>query len=108
MKLSVEAKVAAAVAAGFIALTAAAIGQAGSGAQTGRPNNDGPTNNRGVNTHMSQQVYNSSLPGRISAEEDMQRVSDQDVTGKTSKKHTKSKTGKPRRHHTSGQTQRRQ
>ena len=41
MKLSVEAKVAAAVAAGFMALTAAAIGQAGSAAQSGGPNNYG-------------------------------------------------------------------
>ena len=60
MKLSVEAKVAAAVAAGFIALTAAAIGQAGSAAQSGGPNNYGPTDNRCVNTHTSEQGYNSS------------------------------------------------
>jgi hypothetical protein len=80
MKLSVEAKVAAAVAAAFIALTAGAIGQAGSGNQTGGPNKYNPTNNPGVNTHMSQPAYNSSLPGRTSADENMQRVSDQDVT----------------------------
>jgi hypothetical protein len=95
MKLSVEAKMAAAVAAGFIALTAGAIGQGSSGDQTGGPNNNyGPTNNPGVNTHMSQPAYNSSLPGGTNAEENMQRVSDQDVTGTTSKKDTKSKTGK--------------
>ena len=86
MKLSIETKVAAAVAAGFIALTAGAIGQAGGGDQTGRLNNDDPTNNPGANTHMSQPAYNSSLPGRISAEEDMQRVSDQDVTGKSQRR----------------------
>jgi len=60
MKLSVEAKVAAAVAAGFIALTATAIRQAGSAAQNGGPNNYGPTDSRCVNTHTSEQVYNSS------------------------------------------------
>ena len=54
IKLSVEAKVAAAVAAGFIALTAAAIGQAGSAAQSGGPNNYGPTDSRCVNTHTSE------------------------------------------------------
>ena len=69
---------AAAVAAGFIALTAGAIGQAGGGDQTGRPNNDDPTNNPRVNTHMSHPAYNSSLPGRTNAEENVQRVSDQD------------------------------
>jgi hypothetical protein len=108
MKLSVEAKVATAVAAGFIALTAGAVGQAGSKDQTGGPNNYNPTNNLGVNTHMSQPAYNSSLPGGTNAEENMQRVSDQDVTGTTSKKDTKSKTGKSRKHHTSGQAQRNQ
>ena len=60
MKLSVEAKVAAAVAAGFIALPATAIRQAGSAAQSGGPNNYGPTDSRCVNTHTSEQVYNSS------------------------------------------------
>lgn len=61
MKLSVEAKVAAAVAAGFIALTAAAIGQGGAEAQGGGPSNYNPTDNRGVNTQMSEQGYKSSL-----------------------------------------------
>ena len=105
MKLSIETKVAAAVAAGFIALIAGAIGQAGSGGQTGRPNNYDPTNKSGVNTHMSQPAYNSSLPGRIRAEEDMQRVSDQDVKDTTSKKDTKSRTGNSRKHRTNGQAQ---
>jgi hypothetical protein len=91
MKLSVETKVAVAVAAGFIALTAGAIGQAGIGDQTGGPNNYNPMNNPGVNTHMSQPGDNSSLPGRTNAEENVQRVSDQDLTGATSKKDTKSK-----------------
>jgi hypothetical protein len=108
MKLSVETKVAAAVAAGFIALTAGAIVQGSSGDQTGRPNNYNPTNNPGVNTHMSQPAGNSSLFGRTNAEENMQRVSAQDVTGTIPKKDTKSETGKSRKHHTSGQAQRKQ
>ena len=86
MKLSIEAKVAAAVAAGFIALTTGAIVQGSSGDQTGGPNNYNPTNNPGVNTHMSQPAYNSSLPGRTNAGENMQKVSDEDVTGATPKK----------------------
>src|SRR6266436_4076037 len=52
MKLSVEAKVAAAVAAGFIALTVGAIAQQRSEGQTGGPNNYRPLNNPGVNTHI--------------------------------------------------------
>jgi len=87
--------VAAAVAAGFIALTAGAIGQAGGAAQSGGPNY-GPTDNRCVNTHTSEQVYNSSLPSRTKAEVNGQKFSDQDVTGTTSKKHTNSKIEKPR------------
>jgi hypothetical protein len=106
MKLSVEAKVAAAIAAGLIALTAGVIAQGRSEGQTRGPNNYGPTNNPGVNTHMSQQGYNSSLPGRTKAEKNRQKVSDEDVIGTTSKKDTKSKTGKSRQHHTTGQTQR--
>ena len=69
MKLSVEAKVAAAVAAGFIALTVGAIAQGRSEGQTGGPNNYRPMNNPGVNTHINLQGYNSSLPGRTNAEE---------------------------------------
>jgi len=55
MKLSVEMKVAAAVAAGFIALTLGAIAQGKSGSETGGPNDYSPTNNPGVNGHISQQ-----------------------------------------------------
>jgi hypothetical protein len=90
MKLSVEAKVAAAVATGFIALTAGAIGQASSGDQIGGPNK---MNNPGVNTHVSQPADNSSLRGRTNAEENVQRVSE-DATDVTPKKDTKSKTEK--------------
>jgi hypothetical protein len=69
MKSSIETKVAAAVAAGFVALTVGAIAQGNSGGQSGGPNGYGPTNNPGFNTHMSQQGYDSSLSGRTNAEE---------------------------------------
>ena len=61
MKLTVETKVAAAVAAGFIALTLGAVAQGNWGSQTGEPNGYGPTNNPRVNTYISQQAYDSSL-----------------------------------------------
>jgi len=60
MKLSVEAKVAAAVATAFVALTVGAIGQEHSGAQTGGLNGYDPA----VNTYLSQQGYNNFLRGR--------------------------------------------
>jgi hypothetical protein len=54
MKLSVEMEVAAAVAAGFIALTVGAIAQGKSGSETGGPNDYGPPNNPGVDRYISQ------------------------------------------------------
>jgi hypothetical protein len=68
MKLSVEAKVAAAVAAAFIALTAAAIGQGGAEAQSNGPNNYGPTGNSGLSTEMTSQTSKSSLPNQSTAD----------------------------------------
>jgi hypothetical protein len=61
MKLSVETKVGAAVAAGFIALTLGAVAQGNWGGQTGEPNSYGPTNKPRVNTYISQQRYEGSL-----------------------------------------------
>jgi len=55
MRLSVEAKVAAAVAAAFMVLTPGAMAQGRSKGHTSSSNNYGPTNNPGVNTHMSQE-----------------------------------------------------
>jgi hypothetical protein len=72
MKLSVEAKVAAAVAAAFVALTPGAMAQGRSKGQNGGPNHYGPTNNPGVNTHMSQQGTN--------AQENRPTFSDERVT----------------------------
>jgi len=100
MKLSVEAKVAAAVAAGFVCLTVGAIAQAGSGAQTGGPNNYSSIDNPSVNTHMSEQTYNGALPAPTNAEENSQNFSDQDATGMTANKTAKNKTANSRNHHT--------
>ncbi len=79
MKLSVEAKVAAAVAAGLMVMTSGAMAQGRKG-QTAGSNHYGPTNNPGVNTHTSQQGDNSSLFGRTNAEENKPTVSDEKVT----------------------------
>jgi hypothetical protein len=69
MKLSVEAKVAASVAAGFVALTVGMIAQGNSGDQSVGPNSYGPTNDPRVNTYMAQHGYDSSLAGRTNPEE---------------------------------------
>jgi hypothetical protein len=74
MKLSVEAKVAAAVAAGFVALTVGVIAQGNSGDQTADPNGYGATNNPELSTYMSQHGYDSSLAGRTNAEENRYRT----------------------------------
>src|SRR5438034_9764222 len=100
MKLSIEAKDAASVGAGFMALTVGAIAQGRSEDKTGGHNNYGPTNNPGVNTNMSQQGYNSSPPGRTTAEENRQKFSDEQQAATTPKKAASSKTAKSRKHHT--------
>jgi hypothetical protein len=69
MKVSVEAKVAASVAAGFVALTVGVIAQGNNGDLSAGPNGYGPTNNPGVSTHMSQHEYDSSVAGGTNAEE---------------------------------------
>jgi hypothetical protein len=55
MKLSIEAKVAAAVAASFVALTLGAIAQGDGGDQTGEPNGYGLADNPRLNTYVSEQ-----------------------------------------------------
>jgi hypothetical protein len=65
MKLSIETKVAAAVAIGFVALTIGAIAQEHGERGTGGPNEYAPANTPGL-IHTSQQGYNSSLPRRTS------------------------------------------
>jgi hypothetical protein len=78
MKLSVEAKVAAAVAAAFATLTLGAIAQGHHEGQTGGSNGYGPTNNSGVNTPRSQQGYNSSLSDGINAVENPEKFYGED------------------------------
>jgi len=70
MKLSIEAKVAAAVATAFVALTVGAIGQEHSTRQSGGENGYGPTNNPAVNGYPSQHGYSSSLFGPTKAKPD--------------------------------------
>ena len=69
MKVSVEAKVAASVAAGFVALTVGVIAQGNSGDQSAALNGFGWTNNPKLNTYMSQEGDNSVLPGSANTNE---------------------------------------
>ena len=61
MKLSVETKVGAAIAAGFIALTLGAVARGNWEGQPGDLNSYRSTNNPKVNTYKSQQRYQGSL-----------------------------------------------
>lgn len=63
MKLSVEAKVAASVAAGFVALTVGMIAQANTAHLNAGPNGYGSPNNAGISAHMSQRYDNSVAEG---------------------------------------------
>jgi hypothetical protein len=100
MKASVEMKVAAAVAASFVALTVGAIAQGYSEGQSGGLNDYGSMNNFGVNSYLGQQGPASSLRGRTSREANRQKFSNKDDTARTSKKLTKSKSLNSRKHHT--------
>ncbi len=64
MKLSIEAKVAAAVATAFVALTVGAIGQEHSGDQNGGLNGYGRANKPTLEKYLSQQGYDTSLMAR--------------------------------------------
>ena len=70
MKLSIEARVAAAVGTAFVLLTIGAIGQEHSTFRTGGQNGYGPTNNPAVDTYVSQRGYSSSLVGNTNAQAD--------------------------------------
>ncbi len=74
MKFSVETKVAAGIAAGFVALTVGVIAQGNSEDLSAGPNGYGRTNNPGASTHISQHRYDSSPAGRTNAEENRQRT----------------------------------
>ena len=99
MKLSIEAKVAAAVAASFIALTAATISQGGSAGQNGGADNNSVAESFRVETRVREQAYGSPLPGDTDAEDNIRTISEEGTTGTTAKKHTASRIGKSGRHH---------
>ena len=59
MKLSVEAKVAAAVAAGFLAVTVGVVAQGNSADQTGVPNESTMLIESGVHSYVKAQEFNA-------------------------------------------------
>jgi hypothetical protein len=75
MNLSIETKVAAAVASGFVALTMCVIAQGDRGGGTGGPNGYGPINDSGLSFISSQRLQDSEF-GRATAEEDRTKFSD--------------------------------
>lgn len=80
MKLSVEVKVAAVVAAAFAALTPGAMAQGRGKGHTSGANHYGSNNNPGVNTQMTRQGDNRSVVGRSNPEETKPNFSDERVT----------------------------
>jgi hypothetical protein len=102
MKLSVEAKVAAAVAAGFVALTVGTIAQGNSAGRTGEPDIYGSTNNPGMNPHISQHGYNSFRAGRTNAQQNRQKFASEDDIPAANKSGKKANSIKTRKHHTQG------
>jgi len=100
MKTSIETKVGIAVASGFVALTMCVMAQGRSGGGTGRPNGYGPTNNPGVNSHMSSQGLQSSEFGRTTAEANRTKFSDDTDQTIVTKKGKKKKTLKSAKHKT--------
>ena len=95
MKLSVEAKVAAAVAAGFIGLTAAAIGQGGSDVKNLGP---APEKNSEIPAHVSEQRYSSS-PHRTNTGQDSYTSPGDGAPTASARNDTKTKVGKSQKHH---------
>ncbi len=100
-KLSIESKVAIAVATGFVALTMGVMGQGRSGGGTGGPNGYGPMNNPGL-SHMSPQGLQSSEFGRTTAEDARTKFSDgtdeTTITTKGKKKSSKTLKSTKTRH----------
>jgi hypothetical protein len=74
MKLTVEAKVAAFVATGFVALSVGVIAQENGEDQSANPTGHGATNNPEVSMQMSLNGYNNSLADRTNAEENRHRT----------------------------------
>jgi hypothetical protein len=73
MNLTIETKVAAAVASGFVALTMCVIGQENSGGGTDAHNRYGPTNNSEL-SFMSSQGLQGSKFGRTTTEDDQTTI----------------------------------
>ena len=73
MTLSVEAKVAASVAAGFVALTLGMIAQVNNTDLRAGPNGHAPTNDLGASMQMSQGEHANSLAGRADGEQNRHR-----------------------------------
>lgn len=88
MKQCIETKLAAAVAAGVMALTAGAMAQSQSSGQP--PNEYAPSTSPGVNTHMSNRGYNNTP----NAGQNQQSFTDEAAPANRQKKSTKRKTGK--------------
>jgi hypothetical protein len=74
MKLSIEAKVASTVAAGFLAVTVGVVAQANGAAAAGASDGYGLMNIPAVNTHIVQQKYDS-LSGGTTAKENAKKFS---------------------------------
>src|SRR6266699_5138566 len=103
MKLSIESKVAIAVATGFVVLTVGVIAQGQSGSGTGGPNEYGPTNNPGLSQMSPQGLQNSEF-GRTTAEDARNKFSgDTTQTTITTKGKTKKQLKSAR--HRSGHAQ---
>jgi hypothetical protein len=74
MKLSVEAKVAASLATGFVALTVGVIAQGNSADLSASPNGNAPTNDLGVSRYKSQPGYDSVLTASTNAKKNKHRT----------------------------------
>jgi hypothetical protein len=94
MKLSVEHKVAAAVAAGVVAITVGAIAQTQSSGQA--PNQYAPSTSPGINTHLGNRGYNNTP----NTGQNQQSFTDEAAPLNRQNKTTKHKTGKASKHRT--------
>ncbi|MGE5215019.1 MAG: hypothetical protein ACM3NN_15170 [Nitrospirota bacterium] len=94
MKLSIETKVAAAVAAGMMAISAGTIAQTQSSGQA--PNQYAPSTSPSVNTHLGNRGYNN-MPN---TGQNQQSFPDEAAPLNRQNKTTKHKTGKSSKHRT--------
>jgi hypothetical protein len=94
MKSSIETKVAAAIAAGVIAITGGAMAQTQSSGQG--PNEYAPSTSPSINTHMGNRGYNDAS----SSGQNQQSFADQAAPSNRQAKTTKHKAGKSSKHRT--------